>query len=188
MLVAIVILVLAWSLGAVTESLGTAQFLSELLSERLPVVALPVSVFLVAATVAFATGASWGTMAIMFPLVIPLASAMGAVADPAQGSAYHLLLAVVGAVMGGALFGDHSSPISDTTILSSMASGCDHADHVRTQLPYALLAAVTASLVGALPAGFGVSPWISLVVGGAVVLGLVRLLGRRIVPTKVGSG
>jgi len=188
MVVAIVILVLAWSLGAVTQSLGTAQFLAALLSERLPVVALPVSVFVVAAMVSFATGASWGTMAIMFPLVVPLASIMGAAADPAQGQAYQLLLAVVGAVMAGALFGDHCSPISDTTIMSSMASGCDHSDHVRTQLPYALLAAVIAAVAGALPAGFGLSPWISLAIGIASIWVFVRLFGKRIGAEEATSG
>jgi len=188
MMVAIVILVLAWSLGAVTQSLGTAQFLAALLSDRLPVVALPLSVFVVAAMVSFATGASWGTMAIMFPLVLPLASVMGAAADPAQGHAFQLLLAVVGAVMAGALFGDHCSPISDTTIMSSMASGCDHSDHVRTQLPYALLAAAIAAVAGALPAGFGISPWISLAVGIVAIWVIVRLLGKKIEPEEQATG
>ena len=182
MLVAIVILVLAWSLGAVTQSMGTAPFLTSLLSEGLPVMALPVSVFLIGAAISFATGTAWGTMAILFPLVVPLATSMGGVADPTQGAAYQLLLAVVASVMAGALFGDHCSPISDTTILSSMASGCDHTDHVRTQLPYALTAAVIAAVVGALPAGFGVSPWISLGVGALLVWGIVRMLGRRVEP------
>jgi Na+/H+ antiporter NhaC len=184
MMVAIVILVLAWSLGAVTQSMGTAPFLSSVLSEGMPVMALPMAVFIIAAAISFATGTAWGTMAIMFPLAVPLATSMGGVADPAQGAAYQLLLAVVASVMAGALFGDHCSPISDTTILSSMASGCDHADHVRTQLPYALTAAVIAAVVGTLPAGLGVSPWISLVVGVALIWGIARVLGQRVEPEE----
>ncbi|TDJ54122.1 MAG: Na+/H+ antiporter NhaC family protein, partial [Gemmatimonadetes bacterium] len=165
MILAIIILILAWSLGAVTEDLGTAAFLSSVLSDRLPVELLPVTVFVIAGVVALSIGSSWGTMAILFPLAIPLALRMGGVADPAADVGWGILLAVTAAVMGGALFGDHSSPISDTTILSSMASGCDHVDHVRTQMPYALLAAGVAGVVGSIPAGFGMSPWISLPVG-----------------------
>jgi len=180
MLLAIVILLLAWSLGAVTESLNTATFLSAVLSARLPAGFLPSAVFIVGALVSFATGSSWGTMAILFPLAVPLSLQMGAVADPAAGAAYGLLLATVAAVMGGALFGDHCSPISDTTILSSMASGCDHVDHVRTQLPYALLVAGVAVVLGSIPAGYGVSPWISLAVGLAVMAGVVRYVGQPV--------
>jgi Na+/H+ antiporter NhaC len=180
MLMAVIILVLAWSLGAVTKSLGTAAFLSTVLSERLPAEALPLSVFLVAAVISFATGTSWGTMAILYPLVIPLAVAMGGAADPSQGAGWQLLLGSIAGVMAGALFGDHCSPISDTTVLSSMASGCDHVDHVRTQLPYALTVAVIAAVAGALPVGFGFSPWLSLAVSAAAVIAAVRVAGRRI--------
>lgn len=180
MLTAVVILLLAWSLGAVTKSLGTASFLAAVLSDRLPVELLPLSIFLVAAVISFATGTSWGTMAILFPLVVPLAMAMGATGDPSQVAGYHILLASVAGVMAGALFGDHCSPISDTTVLSSMASRCDHVDHVRTQLPYALTVAVVAALTGAIPSGFGFSPWISLL-AGAVLLGIiVRVAGRPV--------
>ncbi|MEE8267656.1 MAG: Na+/H+ antiporter NhaC family protein [Gemmatimonadales bacterium] len=180
MILAIIILLLAWSLGAVTEDLGTAAFLSSILSDRLPVELLPVTVFVIAGVVALSIGSSWGTMAILFPLAIPLALRMGAVADPAASMGWGILLAVTAAVMGGALFGDHSSPISDTTILSSMASGCDHVDHVRTQMPYALLAAGLAGVVGSIPAGFGMSPWISLPVGVVALIVVVRYVGKRV--------
>jgi Na+/H+ antiporter NhaC len=180
MILAIIILLLAWSLGAVTEDLGTAAFLSSVLSDRLPVALLPVTVFIIAGLVALSIGSSWGTMAILFPLAIPLALRMGAVADPAAGIGWGILLAVIAAVMGGALFGDHSSPISDTTILSSMASGCDHVDHVRTQMPYALVAAGLAGVVGAIPAGLGMSPIISLPVGIVALVVVVRYLGKRV--------
>ena len=180
MILAIIILILAWSLGAVTEDLGTAAFLSSVLSDRLPVELLPVTVFVIAGVVALSIGSSWGTMAILFPLAIPLALRMGGVADPAADVGWGILLAVTAAVMGGALFGDHSSPISDTTILSSMASGCDHVDHVRTQMPYALLAAGVAGVVGSIPAGFGMSPWISLPVGVVALIVVVRFVGKRV--------
>ena len=180
MILAIIILILAWSLGAVTEDLGTAAFLSSVLSDRLPVELLPVTVFVIAGVVALSIGSSWGTMAILFPLAIPLALRMGGVADPAADVGWGILLAVTAAVMGGALFGDHSSPISDTTILSSMASGCDHVDHVRTQMPYALLAAGVAGVVGSIPAGFGMSPWISLPVGIVALIVMVRFVGKRV--------
>jgi Na+/H+ antiporter NhaC len=180
MLLAVIILLLAWSLGAVTEDLGTASFLASVLSERLPLALLPVTVFIIAGLSALSIGSSWGTMAIIFPLAIPLALRMGAVADPSAGAGWGILLAVIAAVMGGALFGDHCSPISDTTILSSMASGCDHVDHVRTQMPYALVAAGLAAVVGAIPAGMGLSPWISIPAGLTVLWVLIRYLGQRV--------
>ncbi len=180
MLMAMIILVLAWSLGAVTEDLGTANFLSSIISNRLPAAFLPLTVFVIAGVVALSIGSSWGTMAILFPLSIPLALQMGGVADPSGGAGWGLLLAVTAAVMGGALFGDHCSPISDTTILSSMASGCDHVDHVRTQMPYALVAAGLAGVVGSIPAGLGMSPWISLGVGIVTMALIVRFFGKRV--------
>ena len=180
MVLAIIILVLAWSLGSVTEDLGTANFLSSILSDRLPVAFLPLTVFLIAGVAALSIGSSWGTMAILFPLSIPLTLQMGGVADPTAGAGWSLLLAVTAAVMGGALFGDHCSPISDTTILSSMGAGCDHVDHVRTQMPYALLAAGVAGGLGSIPAGLGMSPWVSLGVGIVTMVVVVRFIGKRV--------
>jgi Na+/H+ antiporter NhaC len=180
MLLAFVILMLAWSLGAVTESLGTASYLTTVLSDRLPLEALPFTTFVVAALISFATGTSWATMAILFPLVIPLAVALGAGMEPAAGSGYSMLLGSIAGVMAGSLFGDHCSPLSDTTVLSSMASGCDHVDHVRTQLPYALAAAVAASVAGTIPIGLGFSPWICLPVAAALLVLLVRFMGKPV--------
>ncbi len=180
MLVACIILVMAWSLGALTKALGTATFLSSILSDRMPEELLPVSVFVVASLISFATGTSWTTMAILFPLVIPLSISMGSAADPAQPDAYHHLLGAVAGVMAGALFGDHCSPISDTTVMSSMASGCDHVDHVRTQLPYAISVALIAVLIGSIPIGLGFPPWLMLAIGAALVVLTVRFLGRRV--------
>lgn len=179
MLLAVVILVLAWSLGEVTNTLGTAPYIATILTDRLPAHFLPVAVFLTAAAVSFATGTSWGTMAILFPIVIPLAVAMGGAADFDGGTHYSILLGTISSVMAGSVFGDHCSPISDTTVMSSMASGCDHVDHVRTQLPYAILVAVVGMAVGDIPTAYGFPPWASLLLGAAIILLILRFVGRR---------
>jgi tetracycline resistance efflux pump len=124
------ILLFALALGDVTRALGTGPFLAQVVGEHIPVALLPALIFLVAAFAAFAIGSSWGTFAIMIPIAIPIALSLGLPAP--------LLL---GAVLSGAVFGDHASPISDTTVVASMAAATDHIDHVRTQLPYALIAA-----------------------------------------------
>lgn len=180
MVLAMVILVLAWSLGAVTETLGTAQFISGLLQGNMAPELLPVLVFVAAAGIAFATGTSWGTMAILLPLVIPLGASMTVGAEMGDGGHYTILLGVVSSVLAGSIFGDHCSPISDTTVLSSMASACDHVDHVRTQLPYALVVALVGMAVGDIPTAYGVSPWISLVAGGLILYGILRYFGKQV--------
>jgi Na+/H+ antiporter NhaC len=181
MLMAVVILVLAWGLGATTGELGTGPYLAALLGDTLPLWSLPVLVFIVAALTAFATGTSWGTMAILFPVVVPLAVAMGAGVGFAGGDDYSILLGAISSIMAGAVFGDHASPISDTTVISSMASACDHIDHVRTQLPYALLAAGVAMLVGDLPtAVLGINPLISIAAGLVLIYLVLRVLGRPV--------
>ncbi len=179
MVLAVVILVLAWSLSEVTQVLGTAAYLSGLLSESLPLFLLPTLTFLTAAAIAFATGTSWGTMAILLPLVIPLAVAMGGGVDFDGGAHYTVLLGTISSVLAGAIFGDHCSPISDTTVMSSMASACDHVDHVRTQLPYALTVALIGMAVGDVPTALGLPPWISYLVGATLLFLILRFLGRR---------
>jgi Na+/H+ antiporter NhaC len=173
MLLAVVVLVLAWSLGDVCVHLGTADFLVAVVGPRLPVVLLPAAVFLVAAVVSFATGTSWGTMAILTPLAIPLV--LQAQASPG------VIAATASAILGGAVFGDHCSPISDTTVMSSMASSCDHVDHVRTQLPYALLGAVVALLIGYIPASvLGIPPWVLLPAGIGVIAVWIAVVGKPV--------
>jgi Na+/H+ antiporter NhaC len=179
MLLAGVILILAWSLSSVTEVLGTAYYLSGLLEGNLRPEFLPVLVFLTAASISFATGTSWGTMAILVPLVIPLAVGMGGAAGFDAGAHYSILLGSISSVLAGAIFGDHCSPISDTTVLSSMATACDHVDHVRTQLPYALTVALVGMLVGDIPTAFGMSPAISYVLGAAILFVLLRFYGKK---------
>ena len=170
---ALVILYLAWGLGDALETIGTAQALADVLTDSIAAWSLPTLTFLVAATVAFATGSSFSTMAILIPLVVPLAVTL------AGGTTGHPVLATVGAVLAGACFGDHTSPISDTTVLSSAASGVDVITHVRTQLPYALAVGFMSIVVGYLPAGFGISPVVLLPLGIGTCVGIMCGLGRR---------
>jgi Na+/H+ antiporter NhaC len=178
MFLAGIILVLAWSLGAVTEVLGTAPYISGLLEGNLPGELLPALVFITSASIAFATGTSWGTMGILLPIVIPLAVAMGGTVDPETGTAYVILLGSIASV-AGAIFGDHCSPISDTTVMSSMASACDHVDHVRTQLPYALVVGVVGIVIGNIPTAYGFPVWVSLLLGATILFALLRFYGKK---------
>ena len=178
MLMAIIILVLAWGLGGITGEVGTGTYLASLLEDSLPLALLPGVVFFIAAVTAFSTGTSWGTMAILFPVVIPLAVVMGAGVGFAGGEHYTILLGSISSVMAGAVFGDHCSPISDTTVLSSMSSACDLIDHVRTQLPYALVVAVVALIVGELPAAFEwIHPVWGLLAGLVILYAILRYYG-----------
>lgn len=180
MLLAMLILTLAWSIGKITADLHTADYLVLLLRGTLDPQWLPLFTFLVAAVISFATGTSWGTMGIMMPLVLPLAVVLGGDAGLDQAHAYSVVLGTIASVLAGAVFGDHCSPISDTTILSSMASACDHIDHVRTQLPYALVPALLSIVVGLLPAGYDISPMFTLPLGILAMLLTVRFLGKRV--------
>lgn len=180
MLFAMIILVLAWALSNVTEVLHTADYLTSVLGETLAPGVVPAIVFILAAATAFATGSSWGTMGILMPLIIPLVWAVLQLNDMADSAHYHIIYSSVSCVLAGAVWGDHCSPISDTTILSSMASGCDHIDHVRTQLPYAMSVGLVALLLGTLPAGFGFPWWVSILVGAALLSAALRLFGTPV--------
>jgi Na+/H+ antiporter NhaC len=175
---AVVILILAWSIGDVCAALDTQGFMVEALSGTLDPRFLPALVFVLAAVTAFATGTSWATMGILIPLAVPTAFTLAQNAGIDAASSHRILLASVSSVLAGAIFGDHCSPISDTTVLSSTASACDHVDHVRTQLPYALAVAGVALACGYLPAGFGLSPFLSLA-AGTVVLGAILFAAGR---------
>jgi Na+/H+ antiporter NhaC len=184
MLMAIIILLLAWSLGDVTGILETANFLVTVLGDSLPPFMLPVLVFLLAAATAFATGSSWGAMGILVPLVIPLSWAVLGARDMATPEHMHILYSAISAVLAGSVWGDHCSPISDTTILSSLASGCDHIEHVRTQLPYAVLVGIVALLAGTLPVAMGIPWWLGLGVGIIALWILLRTFGRYSEPAS----
>jgi Na+/H+ antiporter NhaC len=178
MTAAIVILILAWALAGTCSDLNTSGYMVASLSDHLSPGFLPVIVFVLAALTAFATGTSWGTMGILIPLAVPTAYGVAQAAGFEPAAAHGILLGAVSAVLAGAIFGDHCSPISDTTVMSSMSSGCDHVDHVRTQLPYAIMVGLVAILLGYLPSGFGVPPWLCLVAGAAALAGLLHWLGR----------
>ncbi|MDX1515792.1 MAG: Na+/H+ antiporter NhaC family protein [Woeseiaceae bacterium] len=173
-----IILVLAWSLSDITAELNTADYLVTVLADSLPVALLPASVFVLAAITAFTTGTSWGTMGILMPLVIPLTWAVMQVNGMDTADGMHILYSAVSCCLVGAVWGDHCSPISDTTVLSSVASGCNHIEHVRTQLPYALFVGGVALGVGTIPGGYGLSPWISLPVGVAILFAAHRVFGK----------
>lgn len=187
MLFAMIILVLAWSLSSVTSVLHTADFLVSILGEALNPGLVPALVFSLSAATAFATGSSWGTMGILMPLVLPLTWAVLLANNMAQPDHYHIIYSTVACILAGAVWGDHCSPISDTTILSSMASGSDHIDHVRTQLPYAMLVGAVGVLVGTVPAGFGFPWWLSLVIGATILVIAHRFLGRPVLE-ETGDG
>jgi Na+/H+ antiporter NhaC len=180
MVIAVAILLLAWSLSAICDNLGTANYLVEISRQVLSARLLPVVVFILAAAVSFATGTSWGTMAILMPLVYPLGHHLPLDAGLAASTALHIHLAAVSAVLAGAVFGDHCSPISDTTILSSLATGSDHVDHVKTQMPYALTVGGISVMLGYLPVGFGFSPWLSLAMGAAAVILVIWKVGKPV--------
>jgi Na+/H+ antiporter NhaC len=188
MVVAFAILILAWSLGLVTEEIGTARYLTQILSDNLDPRLVPALVFITAAAISFATGTSWATMAILLPLVVPLIVAMGGASAAVGGLSSTLLLATVSAVLAGAIFGDHCSPISDTTVLSSMASACDHMDHVRTQLPYAVTVAMVALVLGYIATPFGLHPAFSYVVGIGALFLLLRFFGKSVDAESPASG
>lgn len=193
MLPALLILWLAASLAAQTEppsfnektgemtlnGLNTAGYLKQLLETNLPIEMLPTTVFILAAAVAFSTGTSWGTMGILVPLSVSLSASMLSNGDASFDVSHPVLLSVVGSVLAGAIFGDHCSPISDTTILSSQSCGCDHMAHVRTQMPYAILGAVLSVVLGTIPVAYGVPVYACHVLGIGAMIGTLFLLGKN---------
>ncbi len=179
MVLAMIILVMAWSLSAVIKDLKTAEMVASLTGNILKPEMLPVITFLLACIISFSTGTSYGTMGILFPLIIPLFHKLTVAQGVPFESVEHILNATVGAVLTGAIFGDHCSPISDTTILSSMCSAVDHLDHVKTQMVYALVVGAIAMTVGYLPAGFGINPYICNIAGIILIAGILILLGKN---------
>lgn len=178
MFYAMIILVLAWALGGITEQLRTADFLVSVLGDTLLVQLVPFIVFVLAAFTAFATGSSWGSMGILVPLVIPLTWAVMKANGYSGPEDMHILYSSIASVLAGSVWGDHCSPISDTTILSSMASGCDHIEHVRTQMPYALLVGVVSIGVGSIPVAFGMPWWLGLLLGAGLLYVILRVAGK----------
>lgn len=184
MVPALAILILAIGVQQVTKDMGTDRFLVALLS-GVDVWLIPVTTFLLAATVAFSTGTSWGTMGILLPVAIPLAySLAGGDQAGVANDQVHLTVVLVGAaVLDGAIFGDHCSLISDTTVMSSMASSCDHVEHVRTQMPYAIVAMLAAAGAGYLLIAMPdthIPVWVSYPLGLLFMYGVIRIFGKTI--------
>jgi tetracycline resistance efflux pump len=178
LLPALIILVLAWSLGNVFSDLGAGEQLAKLLSSGFQVAWLPLAVFACGALMSFATGSSWGTMGLLMPLALPATVTAAAAAGLPADEILTLMPAVIGAVFGGAVFGDHCSPFSDTTIVSAIASGCEPTAHVHSQLPFAMLTAGFAALAYALMAA-GLSAGVSTLAAAVLLTGIVVCLAKR---------
>jgi Na+/H+ antiporter NhaC len=174
---AVIILILAWCIGYVCEDLGTKYFLVALSEGNIAPALLPTLLFLISCLIAFSTGSSWTTMAILLPNVVLLSHQLGSATEI---GGMMLMVLSIGAVLEGSIFGDHCSPISDTTVLSSVASASDHLHHVRTQAPYALVVMAVSILFGYLPVALlSPSAWpLSMLLGAAVLVLLLRFLGR----------
>jgi Na+/H+ antiporter NhaC len=181
MISTIVILILAWSLALVAEQIHTAEFITQILGDTIPYFLIPALTFVLAAAVAFSTGSSWGTMAILYPIMIPATWTIAKAAGVEEPMALELLYNTVSCVLAGSVLGDHCSPISDTTILSSLSTSCNHINHVRTQLPYALIVGAVAILIGTIPGALGVSSFITIPVGFGVLFLIVKFLGKKVV-------
>ncbi len=168
---AVLILALAWSLALTTEELHTATWLSSVVEGNLSAMVMPMVVFVLAALISFSTGSSWSTMAILYPIAIPTTWAVCQAQGLDGSHGLEIVLCVISVVLAASVLGDHCSPISDTTILSSLASGCNHISHVRTQMPYAL------TVGGVSLAATGISIFAG---GGWLVCGLCHLGGLAI--------
>ena len=179
MLFAMIVLILAWALSDISMALNTADYLVSILADSLPAEMVPVTVFVLSAITAFTTGTSWGTLGILMPLVVPLCWAVMQVNGVADAAHMHILYSAIACNLAGAVWGDHCSPISDTTVLSSMASGCDHIEHVRTQMPYALLVGSVAIAVGTIPGAYGVPPIVSIIAGALILVSVLGYFGRK---------
>lgn len=174
----LIILVLAWALSAITVELGTADYLMSVFGETLNAYWLPAIVLLLSALTAFATGSSWGTMGILMPLVVPLAWEIGNNTGLPFEITHEIIYASVSSVLAGSVWGDHCSPISDTTILSSIATQCDHVEHVNTQLPYAMIVGTLSilSMIGMLVVG--IPWWIIYPVGIGLIVTIIFKFGK----------
>ncbi len=175
MLPAIVTMILAWSVAGVTQSLGTAEYVVSITQGWLTPTLLPMLVFCIGMFIAFATGTSWGTMAILTPIAVPLAYQMGDMP---------MVSVALGAIFSGAVFGDHCSPISDTTVMSSIFSGSDHIAHVKTQIPYAMIPAIISGMLY-LVSSLLSSGIILLAIGALTQFMLIKYLSSRAKKTAI---
>jgi Na+/H+ antiporter NhaC len=179
MIPAILILVLAWSLALVTEEMHTADFLAQLINGNISPWLIPAFTFILAGLVAFSTGSSWSTMALVYPLILPAAWLVCSEAGFENPESMAIFYNVVSAVLAGSVLGDHCSPISDTTILSSLASGCNHIDHVKTQIPYALTVGGVSVVFGTILSSLGLSPLFGFLISMGVLIAIIELFGKK---------
>ncbi len=178
---AVLILTMAWSIALVTKDMHTAEFVSQLLLKwSLSPAVVPVLTFLLAALIGFSTGTSWGTMAILYPLILPASWLLSQEQGLSVDATMPLFYNVVASVLAGSVMGDHCSPISDTTIMSSLASSCNHLQHVRTQMPYALTVGSVALVMGVLPTALGLPSWVAFSIGFVALWLIVRLVGKKV--------
>ncbi len=178
---AVIILTMAWAISLVTRDIHTAQFVSDLLLKlSLSPMLIPVLTFLLGALISFSTGTSWGTMAILYPLILPASWALSMEHGLSVDQAMPLFYNVVASVMAGSVMGDHCSPISDTTIMSSLASGCNHLQHVKTQMPYALTVGTVALLLGVFPTALGMPSWAAFLMSFAALYLIIRFFGKKV--------
>lgn len=180
MIMTVIILLCAWSLASVIKDLGTSKYLIDLFSDKTPIYLLPTAIFIFASVISFSTGTSYGTMGILMPLAIPLAMAVGVHNELSGVELHQYMIINISGVLTGAIFGDHCSPISDTTILSSMGSKCDLLAHVSTQMPYALSVCAISILCGYLPVALGLNVWLGLAFGILAMIALLFVVGKKV--------
>ncbi len=173
-----IILTMAWALAAIASDLHTAAYLVQVLGDAIPPQWLPALLFVLSAAVSFAVGTSWGTMGILMPLAVPLIWALMQNAGMGMEEQGYIFYATIGTILAGSVWGDHCSPISDTTVISSVASGSDHIDHVRTQIPYALTVGGVALALGLVPTGYGVPWYLTLPAGVAALYAVLLFVGK----------
>ena len=183
MIPAIAILILAWSLAHVTADLRTADVIKDAFGSAFPAWLIPAITFILSAIIAFSTGSSWSTMALVYPIMIPTAFAMAQEVEALDSMA--ILYNTVASVLAGAVLGDHCSPISDTTILSSLSSSCNHVSHVKTQMPYALTVGVVALFIGIIPGSVGVPFYLTFPIAVLVLYFIIQFLGKKHVEPEI---
>lgn len=179
LLPSLLVLLMAWIFGSVIKAQGTADLLANSLGSHVPLSLFPAAVFLAACLTSFVSGTSWGTMALLMPLALPVLGPMAEAQEIAPAALATLVPSVIAAVFGGAVFGDHCSPFSDTTIVSALACGISTPQHTLTQLPYALLTAAVALVLGYGLESVGLAPWLTLTIGLAALVGITSLQPRK---------
>lgn len=178
-LIAVFILTLAWSMGAICKDIGTANYIITILGDKIPPYFIPSIAFILSAIIAFATGSSWGTMAIIIPILIPLTNHI-LISNGIETETFNnIMFGTIGSCLAGSCWGDHSSPISDTTLFSAMSSSADLMDHVKTQMPYALTVAGLSIFIGYIPIAFGINVYILIPIGILACFLIIRFYGRK---------